>query len=308
MSIPELHPELVKLRSTEQALRSELHSVLYDLFVLEHDTFRDVTAAYSEAFGELEQRLQQATLLASEMQRRVELVVVRSRHGREITSSEMAHINAMVEREFSVYHRRMDADKREDTQGATARRHSAPRKEPRSAEQVRERQTLYRQLVKVLHPDVSTDDGLFQRFWSLVSDAYERDDLARLRSLHSAICAGVKESSTELLEASYEDVRQRVERLAMRVDYERRRYARLLTEEPYKLQSMLNDAGLRAQHEAELRSMIDRQDRIVAAGAEQLRSIVGEGWETARMNNKEMKETFDFQDDFIENTYFSMRA
>jgi hypothetical protein len=54
--------------------------------------------------------------------------------------------------------------------------------------------------------------------------------------------------------------------------------------------------------------MIERQERIVQAGAEQLRALVGNDWESARTQNPDLKEEFDFQDDFIENTYFSMRA
>jgi hypothetical protein len=94
----------------------------------------------------------------------------------------------------------------------------------------------------------------------------------------------------------------------MRVDYERRKYARLLTEEPYRLQSMLADEQARAAHAEQLRKMIERQERIVQAGAEQLRALVGNDWESARTQNPDLKEEFDFQDDFIENTYFSMRA
>jgi hypothetical protein len=308
MSLPELHPELVALRERELSLKAELHTVLYDLFVLEHDIFRDVTTQYREHFGEVEAQLQQATLRASEMQRRLELVVVRSRHGRVITREEMEHINAMVEREFSVYHRRMDDDKRGETKAKTAKRHGVSTAEPRSAEHVRERQSLYRQLVKVLHPDVTEDESLFSRFWSLVSDAYERDDLPRLRSLHSAICASALDSVDHGREMSYDDIRQSVDRLAMRVDYETRRYARLQTEEPYRLRTMLSDEQARMEHAASLRAMIERQERIIAAGAEQLRTIVGEGWESARMKDPDLKDEFDFQDDFLENTYFSMRA
>lgn len=308
MSLPAAHPESAALRERELALKAELHDILYDLFVLEHDTFREVTTRYREHFGDLEARLQQATLQASEMQRRVELVVVRSRHGRVITREEMEHINAMVEREFSVYHRRMDDDKRRVSSAKTARRHGTTPAEPRSADHVRERQQLYRQLVKVLHPDVTQDEALFSRFWSLVSDAYERDDLSRLRSLHSAICSNVLASTEHAVEISHDEVRQTVERLAMRVDYERRRYARLLQEEPYRLSTMLGDEQARAAHADSLRTMIARQERMVSAGAEQLRAIAGEGWEAARRQHPELKDEFDFQDDFIENTYFSMRA
>lgn len=308
MMLPKLHPELAALRLKEISLKEELHRILYDVFVLEHDTFKELSARYTECFGEAETALQQATLKASEMQRRLELVVIRSRHGKQITPEEMAHINAMVEREFSVYHRSMDSEKRRASEARSAKRHTAEHHQSRSADQVRERQSLYRQLVKVLHPDVTQDVSLFGKFWLLVTDAYERHDLPRLRSIHGAVCSNAVIPYESGEGVSYLEAEQAVHRLEMRVDYERRKYARLLTEEPYRLQSMLADEQARAAHAEQLQRMIERQERIVQAGAEQLRALVGNDWESARTQNPDLKEEFDFQDDFIENTYFSMRA
>ena len=303
------HPELEALRERSVQLNAELHGILADLFVLEHDTFREVTGLYQRYFAEYEAELQRATLQASEMQRRVELVVVRSRHGRTIDSDEMAHINALVEREFSVYHRAMNNE--------NSSTHKSETEQPQEVRDQRaaELQTLYRQLVKVLHPDVVDDTTLFERFWELVSDAYNRNDLSRLRTIHGVVQAMIVDADSNHIRIdnadelrTIEHLRETVHRLEMRVDYERRRYARLNTEEPYSLRAMLESEERRDFHAQELLKSIEIQRRSINAGKVQLQSIVGDLWEQARINNATLKERFDFQDEFIENTYFSMRA
>ncbi len=302
----ELHPLVAELQKREQELNVEIRRLLHELFVLEHDTYREITSKYDTYFRELEVELQRTTLKAAEMQRRVELYSLRAQKGKIFDAAECAIIEEMVAREFDLYHRRMkeNFDQSSDERNAS----SATKVETKSGHKQREMLQLYRDLVRRLHPDVCQSQSEFDSFWHLVRAAYEGADVQRLRLLHNLVCNPQSDIQHEDLDRTLDQLQTNVKRLEMRVDYEQRKINRLRSEEPYSLATMLDDEQLRSKHEQGLRASIERQERIVTAATEQLSAILGQAWEDVRLNHKPTKERFDFQDDFIQNTYFSMRA
>ncbi len=303
----ERHPEELILEAERRDVHAALQNVLHDIFVLQHDTYRIITERYQAEFGLLEQELQRATLANAEMQRRVELFSVRKAKGHSLDADLIRFVNDMVTREFTVYHESLAENFDQTTEQRNARRKAPERvAAPGAAPELRR---LYRELVRKLHPDLNTEQQSFERFWLMVRDAYERQDLQRLRLLHNVICTdadfSIQEDDTK---ARLDALAEQNLRLRMRLDYEQRKLMRLRTEEPFSLESMLNDDERRRGHAAEITKRIDKLRRSVRAGEAVLREMLGNDWDLSSPDLQAKEQPKDFQEEFRMNTYFSMRA
>ncbi len=302
----ELHPEEQRLRQRQQELQEALHVVLHDLFVLQHDSFREITELYAQYFAPLEQEIQRATLANAEVQRRVELFSVRKAKGHQLDEELIRFVNDMVQREFSIYHESLRENFERSSDERNARRETPETRQ--APERQQELRRLYRELVRKLHPDVNKNHAHFERFWLLVRDAYDRNDQQRLRLLHNLLCSNSVQMDFDSVESALDSLNEQNRRLEMRLDYEQRKLARLRTEEPYSLQTMLASESARSAHELKLRKQIAKLQRSVAAAETVLQEMLGANWDVKSPDQQAEEKIGDFQEEFRANTYFSMRA
>lgn len=303
-----LHPDIEVLRNRIHTMRSELRAILEEGYQVQNEVRRELLRRYDELFREQEVELQQKTLEAAQIQRRVELFTIRAQRGQRITENDAQLINEMVNGEFRKYRERLKEAFQMDVAERNTKAQLKHQKQKNS--EGSEVARLYKQIVKQLHPDAQGGESEdFQRFWNTVQDAWQRRDLQRIRAIHNMLC--IEERIMKDIDLGEEDIeRLRVEarRLEMRVDYERRKLLRTKQQDPYSLADKLDNAQWVEQHRKSLSKQRQVQERLIQLAEEQLQAILGSRWDEFRTTQDEVKKAIDFQDDFMENSYFSRRG
>ncbi len=294
-----LHPAVQFYRQAIEQLQQQLRDVLFCWYQLVVEERPRLLNRYAELFGELERTMQVETLKAAQVQRVCEIVHMYVRRGETITDDLLRRICQLVERQHRHY--------RQQTETAGHAQPATSQAATRFPERARLCAQLYRDLVKRLHPDRDGDAGLFERFWGIVQDAYSRGDLDRLRTVHGIVCIDAqyrtdKAETVELLAVLHR-------RLLYRLEYELRRIDRIRAQEPFTLAPYLESDEWIAQHRAELERKIELQRRAAHLAAEELHRYGAAVWEEHfRAATAESVPDDVFQDEFIKNTYFSMRS
>jgi hypothetical protein len=89
---------------------------------------------------------------------------------------------------------------------------------------------LYKDLVKVLHPDVSQNNLNTREFWHQVSDAKSKNDVKRLESFHQILINDGRLSHNK-----------KISKLKSDIEYYRGRIKKLKSQEPFCYETLLND-------------------------------------------------------------------
>lgn len=262
---------------------------------------------YNDLFGDVERELQRATLDAANSQRRAELFAIRLQRGQSLDANTVKLLHEIVDKEFAVYSKREQPKKADKTDEPNAA-NTQPSVQVETDVHRDEIGKLYKSIVKKLHPDIHGETDEYTAFWQAIQVAYQQRDVQRLRSIHAVL--GIEEAiltQASVTSESLDDLRRSVYQLEMRVDYEQRKLARLKNDEPFTLRENLNNPAWCKQHRDGIEQQIRKQRRLKDVANEQLTLMLGATWEEVYAKNASIRETFDFNDDFLENTYFSGR-
>lgn len=144
---------------------------------------------------------------------------------------------------------------------------------PMSPAEVRELKQLHRELIKRLHPDLHPDQPPeATRFFMVAQAAYEKGDLAMLRSVAVAT-EGVGEGSGD---AGLSEDEAAIE-LELALAHERvvlRQLEELKRSNPYALKEKLEDGGWIIRRTASLKKQIEEQKAVAQAYDERFRALV----------------------------------
>ena len=296
-----LHPEIEELRRQLIELKGQLRQVMDDWHQLTTVVRPQLHALYHQHFGELERELQYASLESAELFRRVELLSIKVTRGEILTPKIIELVNQLVDAEYARFKMRIreafDMDARQREQHAV---------ESQGKQQDAELVNMYRTLVKQLHPDVassmSSDDIAV---WHRVQHAYATKNAAQLQSLLTLM--GVHgDLQRETLEWTSERWQEEVQRLQTRVRVEQRKLRKLRSEEPFTMESLLENESLRSKHRSELEHAIATKRREMQESAARYAEFTG-GMVPPGTNVVDSKEQQDFNEDFLMNTYFGQR-
>ncbi len=272
------HPDAVQLRERLALLRSELQAAFNERISLSFEVIPRLRDRYHELFGDLEMKVQERTLEASERRRMVELFSLKLDRGQKLDAktvelvmkavrNEFLRIRARLQQSFNEEHRRQSDEAWRPSpfiNHTGASEPSAAATVKRRAEEARD---LYRLLAKRLHPDVRRDAGELERtYWDLVQKGYDRHDLPLLRTLKHLVDT-LEERQTDLMaELAAEE-----HRLDAAVRAERAQVESLMRDELYKMRRGLDDdrwiAGQRQELELEIAGIeeeITKCDRFLA--------------------------------------------
>jgi len=225
-------PQFSKLKSSVAKLRTEL-----SMLVLEHDELlyvecKNIEMAYVLAIGGLLYRAHEADCAMLRAKRKVELVQAKKNRQEKVV---LAHIEEILDLEFAEYQAQLN-HQIDKMNAAILRQQSKLLSEA----EARELKSLYRSIVKALHPDINPDlsTAKIQLFYNAVR-AYESGDINGLR----LICEMVAESI--LPEDTPEAITQLTkeeERLTKLLQTVRDRIAMIKSEYPYNVKSLLQSA------------------------------------------------------------------
>jgi len=244
-------PQFSKLKSSVAKLRIEL-----SMLVLLHDELlyvecKNIEMAYVLAIGGLLYRAHEADCAMLRAKRKADLVQAKKNRQEKVN---LAQIEELLDLEFAAYQAQLN--EQIDKMNAAILRQQG---EPLSEAEIRELKSLYRAIVKALHPDINPDlsAAKIQLFYNAVR-AYENGDIAGLR----LICEMVAEPA--LPEEASEAISQLVKeekRLAKLLLTVRDRIVVIKSEYPYTMKPLLQNpeelAARRSELEARIKQLSD---------------------------------------------------
>ncbi len=178
--------ERTSLRERIRALREGIAALHEQIEDLRKHRGPALEAEYAAAFGDLELALLAARADLASAKRSFELVVAAVQRGAELTVDLLASIDAQVAEEHRAW--RDDLARQADT---LARQKAWLGGDPVTDDRVAEARTLYRALVRALHPDlVGAESEDYLRHWQTIQDAHAAFDVAVLAALHALLVEG----------------------------------------------------------------------------------------------------------------------
>lgn len=296
---PVIHPQILELRTRILDLQAQIEQTVQEWYTLVHQERKVLNNVYTEEFGELEKELQYLAVKEAEIFRRVELLSIKSTRGELLTEDIIKRINAVVDKEYARYHRRlreafeMDATEREvQARAGKDRIHDT------------EIVDMYRTLVKQIHPDVAEKESSAE-LWNNVQTAYKEKNASQLRSLLKVIGAHSYEPDG-LQGKSLEDLEKEVLILETTLRVEKRKVSRIQNQEPFTIKEGLYNDEWKIQHRKKLQKDIERYKHSIIENKKTYAELTGH--EIAMLENSEEKEDEQtFEKEFMDNTYFKGR-
>jgi len=237
------------------------------------------------------------------MFRRVELLSIKHERGEKLTAEIVDLINQVVDKEYARFTMRVQEAFRMNER----QREDAARKRESEGSDT-ELVSMYRTLVKQLHPDVadaasdaSADDGI----WHQVQQAYATRNAAQLRSLVMLLGADAaldRESDEWGIDRWQDEVASLEKRLAL----EQRKLRRLSSEEPFTMAAELEDEIWRQRHRDDLVRQIAQKHNELRESRRRYDDLTG-GLVPPGHNPMKSKQDVSFEEDFMTNTYFGQR-
>ena len=250
-----LSQDFERLKSEVEKLRTEL-----SMLVLERDELllvecKNIETAYMLSIGALEYKAYEIECAVLRMKRKAELIQAKKNRQEKVVLSK---IEELLDIAFAEYQAKLN-ERIEKMNAAIERSHGRLL----SDEETRELKSLYRAVVKALHPDLHPDssDAKMQLFQNAVT-AYGNGDLDGLR----IIAAMVAEPAPfyDGPDATAQLIKEK-ERLSTLLRKVKDRIAEIKSEYPYTMKPIVKSPEKTEARKAELQEYIARLRETLAA-------------------------------------------
>lgn len=303
------HPHIMELRERRKNLLRRLRDIVSELQLLKDEVLPDLVNEYDRHFRMVEMALQKKTLETAELTRREELFYIKLSRGEKLTPKMIEVVNAMVDREFERVKQRL-----RQTFDMTDEEHEAAANKRIEKHNDSEFASLYRSIVKKLHPDAATPESTpFQQYWQSAQNAYQNRNMRELQAIHDMVC--LAEGHDDFASASFASVQsveeyleEEIARLESRLRNEERCLRDIVNNPPYTLRELMKSATWVEHERKNIEAQIAAKDRDSKRAQAFLASIHAdpEAWKQAE-KPQELKVQEEFANDFMENTYFNNR-
>jgi hypothetical protein len=277
------HPTIRQLRKRIHECREDLLGLLDEWHYLKNVVQPRIMFVYENIFGDIEQDIQIRTRLASEIERRVELLSLKLRRGEKLNDKTIRFINTVVQKEFERYNGIRSSNNgfsehRPSRNGSSNHNGSNNRTffeiEKEKWENNYEAPHLYRKLVKKLHPDVSGETEIFKKYWENVQDAYQSSNMQRLKLFWKTLCS-VDERRYQDPQTEEAALRAEIRDLEINIEAEKRKIERLKNQEPFVFEDKLSDRDWVRRRLHRLKEKVFQLDRQINFQRRMLRTLAG---------------------------------
>lgn len=242
------------LKSEVEKMRTELSMLLLERDELQFVICKNIETEYMLKLGSMEYKAYEAQCAALRLKRKLELIQAKKNRQETVILSE---IEETLDNEFAEYQEQLDAqiDKMND---ALKRSKTAVL----SDEENKELKTLYRKIVKALHPDMNpgVSKAQIQLFDNAVS-AYKNGDLETLRMIYEMVGNNPlpeqhKDAMTQLVEE-----RERLQGLLKSI---KESMDAIKSAYPYTMKGILEDTEKTAQKKQEFESILEQYNELIS--------------------------------------------
>jgi hypothetical protein len=263
--------DICRLESAVSVRKQQLLELLSYYHYMQNSVLPHLMFLYESYFSDIEIEIEQKSRVALELERKAELLSKRLRKGEVLNDNAIHFINTYVHKELEFNSKLSNLRKRsintnEDADYSISFNASDKGKE--------ELPKVYRQIVKKLHPDVSSDTENFNKYWDCVQYAYKNGNLCHLKLFQKALFS---DSSALEDKASfqYQKLQSELEELELNIEYEKKRIKKLTNQEPFVYENLLNDNLWVARRKRRLREKLFQIERRINFHKRMLRALTG---------------------------------
>lgn len=249
------NPNINELREAINNLKCQLLELLDLYHYYQSDIYQRIMFLYDNIFGDLEDEIEEKNLKAKELEKKVEILKLKTRNNSPISEKSVKFMNMMMDREQKRISSR-DAQKPKNEKLANITNINCEVNDNYELPQ------LYRQLVKKLHPDVAGNTDDFRKYWDNIQHAYKSKDVDRIRYFYTTLC---KDINTDFPDPkiAVNTLKMELRDLEASINKQKRRINELKTQEPFSFEEKLNDKIWIAKRKNYLRDRLFQIDRKI---------------------------------------------
>ncbi len=286
-----------------KTIKEEINSIHEQYFYLNQQVKPLLLKDYDDNFRLLEIEIQRKALESSELQRRAELLMMKHQRGEKLTPEIIALVHKIVDKEYlSLKSRLNDAFDRIQKKQA----YSSSLQEPQNSQELMQK---YRELAKLLHPDTNKNHLMVDKYWHMLQQGFTDRNITSIRALYSLLIDKMKPDTS--FEMSILDQQKELERLIHIKSIEEKKLQELKKQIPFIYELGLQDEQWISNHRKSLELQIHKYQEDIQKAQQLIKIATGIAYKYSDIPEKldefEDKNSTDFQDDFLENTYFSGR-
>ncbi|MFZ4569035.1 MAG: hypothetical protein ACOYND_08365 [Bacteroidota bacterium] len=286
-----------------KTIKEEINSIHEQYFYLNQQVKPLLLKDYDDNFRLLEIEIQRKALESSELQRRAELLMMKHQRGEKLTPEIIALVHKIVDKEYlSIKSRLNDAFDRIQKKQA----YVSSLQEPQNSQELMQK---YRELAKLLHPDTNKNQLLVDKYWHMLQQGFTDRNITSIRALYSLLIDKMKPDTS--FEMSILDQQKELERLLHIKSIEEKKLQELKKQIPFIYELGLQDDQWISNHRKSLELQIHKYQEDIQKAQQLIKIATGIAYKYSDIPEKldefEDKKSIDYQDDFMENTYFSGR-
>ena len=286
-----------------KTIKEEINSIHEQYFYLNQQVKPLLLKDYDDNFRLLEIEIQRKALESSELQRRAELLMMKHQRGEKLTPEIIALVHKIVDKEYlSLKSRLNDAFDRIQKKQA----YSSSLQEPQNSQELMQK---YRELAKLLHPDTNKNHLMVDKYWHMLQQGFTDRNITSIRALYSLLIDKMKPDTS--FEMSILDQQKELERLIHIKSIEEKKLQELKKQIPFIYELGLQDEQWISNHRKSLELQIHKYQEDIQKAQQLIKIATGIAYKYSDIPEKldefEDKNSTDYQDDFLENTYFSGR-
>ena len=286
-----------------KTIKEEINSIHEQYFNLNQQVKPLLLKDYDDNFRLLEIEIQRKALESSELQRRAELLMMKHQRGEKLTPEIIALVHKIVDKEYlSLKSRLNDAFDRIQKKQA----YSSSLQEPQNSQELMQK---YRELAKLLHPDTNKNQLMVDKYWHMLQQGFTDRNITSIRALYSLLIDKMKPDTS--FEMSILDQQKELERLIHIKSIEEKKLQELKKQIPFIYELGLQDEQWISNHRKSLELQIHKYQEDIQKAQQLIKIATGIAYKYSDIPEKldefEDKKSIDYQDDFMENTYFSGR-
>ena len=286
-----------------KTIKEEINSIHEQYFYLNQQVKPLLLKDYDDNFRLLEIEIQRKALESSELQRRAELLMMKHQRGEKLTPEIIALVHKIVDKEYlSLKSRLNDAFDRIQKKQA----YSSSLQEPQNSQELMQK---YRELAKLLHPDTNKNHLMVDKYWHMLQQGFTDRNITSIRALYSLLIDKMKPDTS--FEMSILDQQKELERLIHIKSIEEKKLQELKKQIPFIYELGLQDEQWISNHRKSLELQIHKYQEDIQKAQQLIKIATGIAYKYSDIPEKldefEDKKSIDYQDDFMENTYFSGR-
>lgn len=239
-------PEFVALKEEIEKLHTELSMLLLERDELRYVESKNIEMQYMLTLGSLEYKAFELNCAMLRLKRKIELIQAKKNRQEKVSVSA---IDKLIDEEFAEYQEKLN-EQINKMNDALER----GKGEFLSSEETKEMKTLYRTVVKALHPDIHPDVTEAQiRLFQNAVDAYENGDLNTLRIIKEM---AAKTALPEPSENGLAVLMKEKERLLKMLDLIKEQIIEIKDSYPYNLKPIVQSEELTVEKKADLENTI----------------------------------------------------